>query len=172
MWGFWILKSGLERNPSFCNQFRLTANTLQSLVIGNCLDICLEYRQQKTVCFAFSSAAVSTETEDSKLHRCMHCSFKSKTFSNLKRHLTSHTDERAFACTMCNLRFKQKIHLQKHINYIHLVSVTIVLKILRTGKFIIKCKSTVENHPGEKIVNPKHFQVIFPLSRERQLQLS
>ena len=105
----------------------------------------------------FSSVAVSTEKEDSKLHRCMHCSFKSKTFSNLKRHLTSHTDERAFACSMCNLRFKQKIHLQKHINYIHLVSVNIVLKILRTGKFIIKCKSTVENHPGEKIVNSKHY---------------
>ncbi|XP_067946169.1 uncharacterized protein [Watersipora subatra] len=54
-------------------------------------------------------------------HMCLlpECGYSARTFSNLKRHQLTHSDERKYPCSQCDLRFKQKIHLDKHINYIH-----------------------------------------------------
>lgn len=36
--------------------------------------------------------------------------------------MVSHTNVRKFQCSYCGQKFKQKVHMDKHINYLHKVS--------------------------------------------------
>lgn len=52
--------------------------------------------------------------------RSNQCEICERTFSrltHLKRHMTIHTDERAFACQLCDKKFRRADHLKNHENY-------------------------------------------------------
>lgn len=49
-----------------------------------------------------------------KCDLCIDRVFSRKT--HLKRHMTIHTDERAFECIHCNQKFRRRDHLQNHLN--------------------------------------------------------
>ena len=53
---------------------------------------------------------------------CDQCQYRAATSSNLKRHQEIHRDIRNHNCHLCNLNFRQKIHLERHIKYRHEVS--------------------------------------------------
>lgn len=67
-----------------------------------------------------------------KRYQCDRCSYKAATSSNLKRHYAIHMNIRQFLCAVCNMTFRQKIHLDRHTRYKHEVR-----------KLQIYCK----NHP-------------------------
>ncbi|XP_064629086.1 uncharacterized protein LOC135488411 [Lineus longissimus] len=61
--------------------------------------------------------------ESFRPHRCNLCDYRATTSSNLKRHHDTHSGLRMFACKVegCTAKFKQKIHLDRHIRYKHMV---------------------------------------------------
>ena len=60
---------------------------------------------------------------------CDQCQYRAATSSNLKRHQEIHKDIRNHKCHLCNLNFRQKIHLERHIKYRHEVSAVCLLSL-------------------------------------------
>lgn len=70
-------------------------------------------------------------TNDRRLHekhcqtmrlKCIQCNFRTINNCNLKRHMTSHTNERPFKCKLCPHTYKSKRSLQDHMRKIHKVN--------------------------------------------------
>lgn len=53
-----------------------------------------------------------------KLKECHYCS-KSFTIDQLKSHIKSHEDEKAYQCSICTRRFAEIKHLQHHVDEMH-----------------------------------------------------
>jgi len=75
------------------------------------------------VSYAVSNVKVSTEgnNELSKTSKysCPSCSETFPVLSELKQHMTTHDDVRAFRCVQCKKEYKQKSHLVQHVRSVH-----------------------------------------------------
>ncbi|CAI9535806.1 unnamed protein product, partial [Staurois parvus] len=56
---------------------------------------------------------------DLRPHRCNQCSFASKNKKDLSRHEMTHTNHRPHSCHVCGQRFSRKGHLKFHIQRLH-----------------------------------------------------
>lgn len=50
---------------------------------------------------------------------CQYCQKSFMQNSNYKNHMRTHSDERPFVCEMCNIGFKERYHLKKHVLFKH-----------------------------------------------------
>ena len=54
--------------------------------------------------------------EESKLHVCHVCGYKTPGFSNLKEHIeVKHENVKPFPCNVCDARFYRKTRLEQHV---------------------------------------------------------
>lgn len=79
-----------------------------------------------TFCHKFLSSVKSLRNHIKRIHKQSQLPYKchicDKGFvlqSNLKRHVVTHSSERAFGCPMCKKRFKKNFSLQNHIRLVH-----------------------------------------------------
>ena len=52
-------------------------------------------------------------------YACDRCSYSATTSGNLRRHQLIHNEVRQFQCSVCAAKFRQKTHLERHVNYKH-----------------------------------------------------
>lgn len=58
-------------------------------------------------------------TKETQLWTCQHCNKVFTQNSNYKNHMRTHSDERPFVCEICNIGFKERYHLKKHVLFKH-----------------------------------------------------
>jgi len=67
------------------------------------------------------------EISNEKQYVCLICEDRFKYESQLRCHLTIHTDERAFQCLICHNQFKSKGNLSQYTQMINLLNVLCVV---------------------------------------------
>ena len=61
--------------------------------------------------------------EESKLHVCHVCGYKTPGFSNLKEHIeVKHENVKPFPCNVCDARFYRKTRLEQHVKGMYRIS--------------------------------------------------
>lgn len=60
-----------------------------------------------------------TTHSDFKPFRCFVCLKEFSTSSNLSKHKQLHSVDKKFSCLECERKFSQKIHLQRHLGRVH-----------------------------------------------------
>jgi len=63
--------------------------------------------------------SINKENSNEMQYVCLLCEDRFKYESQLRVHLTVHTDERPFQCLICNNRFKRKGDLNRHMTFDH-----------------------------------------------------
>ena len=53
-------------------------------------------------------------------YQCLECGYNAKNASKLKTHKDTHSKEKPFSCDICALKFRLKVHLEKHKVCVHL----------------------------------------------------
>ena len=53
-------------------------------------------------------------------YQCLECGYNAKNASKLKTHIDTHRKEKHFHCDICDLTFRQKVHLQGHKESVHI----------------------------------------------------
>ncbi|RXG62243.1 Zinc finger protein Xfin [Armadillidium vulgare] len=62
-----------------------------------------------------SDVMMSSSYQDTKIHVCIYCDYKSNKISYLKKHMMfRHTQEKPFSCDVCHKKFGSKQNLQVH----------------------------------------------------------
>lgn len=56
---------------------------------------------------------ITTHTGE-KAYACPYCPYRSNSKDHVKRHTLTHTGEKPFACTKCHYRSTQKSHIKSH----------------------------------------------------------
>lgn len=69
------------------------------------------------------------------------CNICFRTLANkrvLKRHMSTHTNDKPFSCKICNQSFRDKYYLRNHINSVHVTYTEDPLKCLYCSKTFMK----------------------------------
>lgn len=78
--------------------------------------------QQPSAMVEFDENGMPIIEKDST--KCTICSYETKWFSELQKHMRVHTNEKPFSCQLCSFRTKWKGDLNRHINKYHAKAVS------------------------------------------------